>query len=330
MKPSVKTMILRFFSLTLFTVLFFALVSCQSTSTKNPQKLPKPSVTLSENVASWDANLNAERFEISINGDLSYIENSVTTKVLEDGQTFKIRAIGDGSNYSNSEWSNAVTYTAPAEPTPNYFTVVWKNSDTVLETDTDVPEGTIPEYNGSTPTKANHTFIGWTPEITSVTADVTYQAVFEENSGLPSDDLTNITADNAVYSEMITVTPGEEITIPVCIKNNKGICGFEIIITYDESVLTPKSVISSNVLSSGNFNDSIETSQDNTFSVVWSGTQNITDDVELFVITFIVNPEAIGTTTLNISYNEENTINEDIEEIVLNCYNISITIQSED
>lgn len=314
--------------LVLFSIL--ALTSCELTQPSNPEKLLTPTVTLNDNVASWSSDSKAERFEISLNGELSYLENTVTDKMLENGQTFKIRAIGDGSNYSNSEWSNAVTYTAPVEPTPNCYTVVWKNGDTVLETDTNVPKGTTPEYNGSTPTKANHAFIGWTPEIASVTADVTYQAVFEENSGLPSDDLTNITADNAVYSEMITVTPGEEITIPVCIKNNKGICGFEIIITYDESVLTPKSVISSNVLSSGNFNDSIETSQDNTFSIVWSGTQNITDDVELFAITFNVNSEAVGTTSLSISYNKENTINEDIEEIVLNCYNVSITIKSED
>lgn len=201
-------------SLLLLTCCIFSFATCSTTpSTKTPQKLSTPQVTLSDDTASWKSDTNAERFEISINGELSYLENSVTTKVLEDGQTFKIRAIGDGSNYSNSEWSNAVTYTAPAEPTPNYYTVVWKNGDTVLETDTDVPEGTTPEYNGSTPTKANHTFIGWTPEITSVTADVTYQAVFEENGNVDTYTVTFKDYDETVLKTQ-TVSSGSDATPP--------------------------------------------------------------------------------------------------------------------
>ncbi|MBR2460935.1 MAG: hypothetical protein IKB34_06880, partial [Clostridia bacterium] len=93
------------------------LTSCDTSTTPQPQKLSAPVVTLTDNVASWEVDPNADKFEISLDGNLSYVENTVTSKTLTDGQTFKIRAVGDGSAYSTGDWSNSVTYTAPA-PTP--------------------------------------------------------------------------------------------------------------------------------------------------------------------------------------------------------------------
>lgn len=62
------------------------------------------------------------------------------------------------------------------------YTVYWKNSDgTTLETDDNVPWGTTPTYNGSTPqnpTSGGGTFTGWTPAITKVTGNTTYTASY--------------------------------------------------------------------------------------------------------------------------------------------------------
>lgn len=86
-------------------------------NTPQLQKLSAPVVSLTGNIASWAADPNADKFEVSLDGNLSYVENTVTSKSLTDGQTFKLRAVGNGSTYSTSDWSNSVTYTA-STPAP--------------------------------------------------------------------------------------------------------------------------------------------------------------------------------------------------------------------
>ncbi len=172
-----KQKVLRIFAFGLLFACILSLVACGGGGNTVPTKLSAPWVTLSGDTASWGANTVANKFEISIDGEILSVENTTTSRKLTNGQTFKIRAIGDGVNYTNSDWSNAVTYIAPEE-----YTVIWKNGDTVLETDLKVPKGTTPTYNGVTPVKAGYTFIGWTPQIAPVLSDVTYQAQFEANS----------------------------------------------------------------------------------------------------------------------------------------------------
>ena len=80
------------------------------------------------------------------------------------------------------------TYTATFKAMTKTATIIWKNEDgTILETDTDVPYGSTPSYDGATPTKdsddtADYVFDKWTPDVASVTGDATYTATFTKKN----------------------------------------------------------------------------------------------------------------------------------------------------
>lgn len=64
------------------------------------------------------------------------------------------------------------------------YTVTWMNGSTTLETDTNVPYGTVPTYNGADPTHTNPDYVwnGWSPAVGAITGDTTYTAQFKDTS----------------------------------------------------------------------------------------------------------------------------------------------------
>lgn len=87
---------------------------------------------------------------------------------------------GTSDTLSSSEISNRSSEVG--------YTVTWENWDgTILEVDSDVPYGSYPAYGGLIPTKDgnnqySYSFSGWSPEITEVTEDITYTALFNEST----------------------------------------------------------------------------------------------------------------------------------------------------
>ena len=108
-----------------------------------------------------------------------------------DGAT-PTKAATDQYTYMFAGWDPEIstvtgdqTYTAKFTETLRTYTITWKNGDNVLKTDNNVEYGATPQYNGATPTKAataqyTYAFIGWDPEISTVTGNQTYTAQFSQ------------------------------------------------------------------------------------------------------------------------------------------------------
>ena len=106
--------------------------------------------------------------------------------------TTPTKAQDDKYTYTFDGWTPAIetvkgemTYTAKYKATPRPYTITFKNGDKTLKTIT-VDYGTVPAYTGATPTKEPteskmYTFTGWSPELTAVTGNTTYEAVFKES-----------------------------------------------------------------------------------------------------------------------------------------------------
>lgn len=104
------------------------------------------------------------------NGETPTRANDTQYKYTFIGWTPEIKAV-DGD----------ATYKATYSQEESKYTVRWYNDSNLLETDENVAYGTTPTYDGAEPTKAHYDFQGWDPEISPVTGDVDYKAVFTKH-----------------------------------------------------------------------------------------------------------------------------------------------------
>lgn len=126
-----------------------------------------------------------------------------------------------------SEVTGDTTYTATYKSILRTYTITWVNEDgTELEADRNVPYGTMPSYDGETPTKEstveyNYTFSEWTPEIKSVTEDAIYTAVY--NFDLNKYTVTYAPGTQGTFEETsITVEYGSDTPTAPETTCNKG------------------------------------------------------------------------------------------------------------
>ena len=126
----------------------------------------------------------------------------------------------------------------------------------------------------------------------------------------------------------LTAEAGSTITVPINISDNPGIMGLGLNVTYDEEVLTPQTVETTSISTGENMacNDTIETSKDNSFRIIWAGGENMTQNGTMFNVTFKVSDFAEGNTEIQLSYSKPDTFNEDFEDVTLNCSPVTINV----
>lgn len=106
---------------------------------------------------------------------------------------------------------------------------------------------------------------------------------------LPSDGETIISVQNK------NAVPGEEVIVPVTIEKNSGIAGFSFDVSYDNTILTLKSVSGGSAITAGQ----VSTNGD---VINWYTTDNITGNGEILNLTFVVAETAeSGETEISIA-----------------------------
>ena len=219
-----------------------------------------PTAQYSYTFAGWDKTIVAVTGEVTYTAQYSSTVNKYTVTWKNwDGTIIGTDSVAYGSTpvysgatptkaataqytYTFAGWSpviepvtGEVTYTAQYSSTVNKYTVTWKNWDgTVLETDTDVPYGTMPSYNGATPTKFAdadfiYTFVGWSPEVSGVTGDVTYVAQF---AAIPKLTISVNGGDGSYFIFRISGSDGSQLIVTVAGGGRVVVQGLKVGVTY--------------------------------------------------------------------------------------------------
>lgn len=166
-----------------------------------------PPVTYSITWKNYDGTV-IETDEAVIEGTMPTYDGPTPVKA-EDSQYFYVFS---GWTPTVSEASANAEYTATFTNELRSYTVVWKDEDgTVLETDENVPYGSLPEFNKDDPTKemtveSTFEFDGWDNEVVEVTGDAVYTAKYKTsprkyNITWKNEDGSEIKTEEVAYGE---------------------------------------------------------------------------------------------------------------------------------
>ena len=173
------------------------------------------------------------------------------TKPSYTGKT-PVKAATAQYSYEFLDWSPTITevtgdktYTATYKPILNAYTVTWKDEDgTILETDKDVPYGTVPTYDGKEPTKAataeySFKFDGWSIAVAEVTGDITYTATYAKSAIEYTVEAENLPEGTQLsFSGKETVEAGKVLTFKVLLADGYE-ASKDLVVTVNGTKIAP-------------------------------------------------------------------------------------------
>lgn len=158
-----------------------------------------------ETFSTWSGSFS-EGTTITIDGANLTVGEQTFTAIADTGATFSGR-----NNSCGATIATDCTITGNFQSSKQKYLITFENEDgTVLQTGM-VAYGEIPSYEGENPTKASstgftYTFSGWTPELTGVTENATYQAEFSSVERLYTINFKN---DNGEELQTLSLHHGD-------------------------------------------------------------------------------------------------------------------------
>jgi hypothetical protein len=107
---------------------------------------------------------------------------------------------------------------------------------------------------------------------------------------------------------------GQQITVPVVIKNNPGIASFRFRITYDPAVLTYVSATKGEAMTGGTLSAAYQEERQE-LAITWFDVKNLSADGVIFNLVFQVSDTADGQYPIMVSYLPEDIVNASWQQV---------------